>query len=555
MEKMKQDFRVLLAVGFAVLATARGVLSEELWPLAQSNLLVHRFSTSVKAQEMKALFTRDEAIDKAVAWCRQNGITRIYLETFRFGDLVERPLLEKVRDRFRRGGIETDGLVTPTMIGKKSTGWNVVCCFTDLPTQERTREIFEYTASLFDTVLIDDFWFTDCTCAACSAAMAARTVSIGARTYPVENADWSHYRRELMCRLAEENVVRACKGVNPKARVFVKFPCWYDGYQEQGYDVPRLSELFDGTWVGTETRDYAGAWGGTPQTAAFFIARWVASFGAGKCGGAWYDPLETTPATYLEQARLTVLGGARESLLHSYGYLSMTSGEAASLDDGTKRLNLKGVGGLGSPHGPEDIECLRGHLPEMFAVAREVKTRGLTGVAAFKPANCPPQGENGIFGFAAMLGLPLKPCHTFPTNAPAAFFAAYLRSFPHADKLINDYIATGRPTLMTDALAHELKGKIDTGRPNVVVLPVKGNPKALLKVPQAELDALRAPFVKALGHHTFHAPNQVGLFLFEDGSWVAMNFNDRPAVVELDGVTHEIKARQWRYHWSGSRNR
>lgn len=125
----------VLAITLTEYAASAADGQPELWTLAQDNLSVHRFSTSVKAQEMKTLFRDDEAVDKAVRWCQQHGITRIYLETFRFGYLVERPLLEKVRHRFRDGGIETCGLVTPTMIGKASTGWNVVCCYSDIPTQ------------------------------------------------------------------------------------------------------------------------------------------------------------------------------------------------------------------------------------------------------------------------------------------------------------------------------------------------------------------------------------------------------------------------------------
>lgn len=265
--------------------------------LAQANRSVHRFSTSVKAQEMKSLFRNDETLDRAVAWCQQHGVTRIYLETFRFGYLVERPLLERVRDRFRQGGIETRGLVTPTMIGKPSTGWNVACCYSDLRTQQRVREIFEYTASFFDTILIDDFWSTDCACEVCSTGIKARKVTIGTRCYPVAKADWPHYRGELLCRLAEENVLQ---------------------------------------------------------------------------------------------------------------------------------------------------------------VSKAVKARKLAGIAAFKPAHGDPHGEAAIFSFLGMLGLPLNPCHTFPDSAPAACFASYLRSVPDAARQINAYIATGRPTLITDGLAQAL---------------------------------------------------------------------------------------------------
>ena len=69
-------------------------------------------------------------------------------------------------------------------------------------------------------------------------------------------------------------------------------------------------------WVGTETRDYTDKqWGGTPQYEAYFIMRWLGGIGGTKCGGGWYDPYGTTEQTYVEQARQTILGGARESLL------------------------------------------------------------------------------------------------------------------------------------------------------------------------------------------------------------------------------------------------
>ncbi len=283
--------------------------------------------------------------------------------------------------------------------------------------------------------------------------MTAQTVTIGEQVCPTQKADWSHYRRELMSRLAETNVMKASKAVNSKVRVIVEFPCWYDRFQDRGYDVPRMSEPIDATWVGTEPRDYEGSWGGTPQMAAFFVARWVAPVGAAKCEGAWFDPLETTPPTYLEQARLTVLGGSPESLLHSCGYLTITPDNAAQLDDNVKRLNLKGIGDLGSPHGPQDIDMLRRHLVELFAVAKQVKTRKLTGIAAFKPTNSRPNGEDAVFSFVGMLGFPLNPCHTFPNDAPAAMFTSYLRSLPDAINQINAYISTGGPTLITDGLA------------------------------------------------------------------------------------------------------
>ena len=80
------------------------------------------------------------------------------------------------------------------------------------------------------------------------------------------------------------------------------------------------------------------------------------------------------------------------------------------------------------------------------------------------------------------------------------------------------------------------------------ILPVKGDPKSLLKLPQAELDAIRAPLLRPFGR-TFQAPNRVALYLFADGSWVIENFNDEPATVKLDDASRTVPAREWLLHW------
>ena len=128
--------------------------------------------------------------------------------------------------------------------------------------------------------------------------------------------------------------------------------------------------------------------------------RWLGGIGGPKCGGGWYDPYGTTERTYLEQARQTVLAGAHESLLFCYGAL------------------LKGTG-------PKNIEALRRNIPELLAVAGEVRRRKIVGVAAYKPANSHPEKESRVFDFVGMLGMPLVPCHEFPADAPAAFFSVH----------------------------------------------------------------------------------------------------------------------------------
>ena len=80
-------------------------------------------------------------------------------------------------------------------------------------------------------------------------------------------------------------------------------------------------------------------------------------------------------------------------------------------------------------------------------------------------------------------------------------------------------------------------------------MPVKSDPKSLLELPQADLDAIRQPLLKPFDR-TFKAPNRVALYLFDDGSWVVENFRDQPAIVQLDDVGMEVTARGWRYDWN-----
>ncbi len=373
-------------------AAASSPAAADLWQLARQQSEVHRFSTLLTAQDVRGRLANETGLAAAIDWCKRTAVTQVYIECFRDGYQADRTTLSNAMARFRAEGFGVSGCVTPTQVGKRSTGWNVISCYTDPATQERVKAIFEFAASLSDEIMIDDFWFTDCTCTACDAARQARTVTIGGRTYPVRGDTWEDYRCELMVQLSRDCVINVAKRVNPQARLIIKYPQWYDRFHERGYEVLRQTRDFDRTWVGTETRDYRDPrWGGTVQYEAYFIMRWLGNLGGAKCGGGWFDPYGTTERTYIEQARQTVLGGARESLLFCYGSLQ---GET----------------------GPRNVEALRAEIPDLFAVAREVQRRPVVGVAAYKPANSHPENEARVFDFVGMLGVPLVPCHEFPTR-------------------------------------------------------------------------------------------------------------------------------------------
>ena len=519
----------IVAVMASVLVCGGPAVAEDqkaagLWDLAKAKQGIHRFSTLFTAQQVRDELSTESGIDAAIDWCRKTAVTKVYIEVFRGGYQAERESLRHAKQRFQAAGFEVSGCVTTTSIGKRSGGWGGICCYTDPATQERLQAIFEYAAGLFDETMIDDFWFTDCKCPQCDAARKAKTVTVGQRTYPVAGDTWEDYRCELMVRVSQDRLLVAARRANPKARLIIKYPQWYDQFHERGYEVLRETADFDRTWVGTETRDYRDKrWGGTPQYEAYFIMRWLGEIGGPKCGGGWYDPYGTTEHTYLEQARQTVLGGARESLLFCYGSLLKDSG-------------------------PKNVEMLRQNIPELLAVAEEVGRRQAVGVAAYKPADSHPEKEPRVFDFVGMLGVPLVPCHEFPAGAPAAFFSVHSLKDADLPARLAKFIASGKSVLLTDGLKEKLTGKVDVSAANVQVLAVGGEPKRLMDLPQKELDDLRAPLLRPLGH-TLRAPNRVAFYPFADGSWVIENFNDTPVTVDLDGHSWEVAARSWTMQW------
>ena len=474
---------------------------------------------------MRDSLGNDEGRQRAIAWCKQTGITKVYVECFRDGYRAERAVLQQAMNDLRTAGFEVSGCVTTTKVGKPSTGWkNAASCYTDKATQTNLQAIFEYAASLADEIMIDDFWFTDCECPECNAARRAKIVTVGDQAYPVAGEAWEDYRCELMVRLSRDCILGPAKRVNPQARLIIKYPQWYDSFQLRGYEVTRETADFDRIWVGTETRDYKNPqWGGTPQFEGCFIMRWLGGIGGSKCGGGWFDSLGTTEPTYIEQARQTILGGARESMLFSYGTVQQGPG-------------------------PKDIEALRSNLPELLAAAKEVAARQIVGVAAYKPPGSHPESEARVFDFVGMLGFPLAPCHEFPATAPAAFFSIHALKDPQFVPHLRKFVGAGKPALITDGLARALGNEPSLTAPSVRILPVKGDPKLLLQLDPGQVEDLQSFLLRPF-QIRFRAPAKVALYLFSDRSWVAENFSNEPSTVEWDGLSTTIPARGWRQEW------
>lgn len=489
-----ERWKYFVTRGLLVLMVGVTCQAQPLWDLATQKKELLRISTLFTAQNVRDHLSSEEGLVQAVQWCRQTGVTHVFIETFRDNYTAERDVLEHARDRFRTEGFEVSGCVTPTRVGKSSRGWDGISCYTAQITQDHLQRIFENTASLFDEIMIDDFLFTDCQCDECKNAKGAQS--------------WADYRCELMVRMSREKILGPARAVNPRVKIIIKYPQWYDDFHNRGYEVSRETACYDLIWVGTETRDYDNKrWGGKVQYEAYYIMRWLGGIGGGKTGGGWFDPYGTTENTYVEQARQTVLADAKEMLLFCYGSLLRDTG-------------------------PANVEKLRQELPGLFQLAALVRGKSIKGVAAPKPPNSDAYDEQYVFDFVGMLGLPLVPTAAINTDAEATFLSVHALKDPGLPSKLQGMLAAGKPMLMTDGLTDRLPG-VDLKRDNLTILKVSGNPRGLLELTREQLkpirDKLLAPFAMK-----FDAPNKVALYLIGDGGLIVENFNEEPVDVFVE---------------------
>ena len=384
--------------------------------LAPRPLAAVEWSTLFTAQDVHDRLSAESGRREALEFCRKMGITKVYIESFRDGYQVEEGTLKSARDFFRQAGLKVSGCVTTTGIGKHSTGWDVAVCYTHRPNQERLAAVFRFTAALFDEIMIDDFFFTECECSECAAAKGALS--------------WRQYREKLMLEMSRECVLGPARAVNPQVKIILKFPQWYDHFQDRGYIPDQEAALYDRIWVGTELRDPSSdEWGHTQQYRGYFLYRWLTDVGGAKTGGGWFDPYGTTATLYLDQPLTTILAGAPEVFLFHYGELN-------------------------SPQFRAQAEALAERRLSYESLARFVANWG--GLAAYKPVSSEPGDEEYIFDALGMLGIPLAPTAHFPEAARAALFTVHALEDAQFVPKLTRWLAAGGTAFMSQGLALRL---------------------------------------------------------------------------------------------------
>ena len=322
---------------------------------------------------------------------RNVKVGKVYLETFRGGVKIDKEQMIRVIEYFKSKGIATSGGITPVDAGKENLGFQSLC-YTSPTAIDTLKDVVSLTAELFDEVILDDFYFTNCRCESCIAAKGKRS--------------WSEFRLELMNEISKI-IMETARKVNPKVKVIIKFPNWYEHYQETGYNLADEPNIFDYIYTGTETRNPAYSQQHLPKYLSYFVMRYLENVAKDRNLGGWFDPYECSYnlTSYLEQGYLTLFAKAKEvtlfniwSLCNDKSYTTFPAAIGQSFEDVDSYY-----GKLGNP----------------------------TGTNSYLPYHS--HGEDYLHNYLGMCGIPLEPYPEYPAAASRIFLT---QSAAHDDIII-----------------------------------------------------------------------------------------------------------------------
>ena len=341
-------------------------------------------------------------------------IDKIYLETYR-DEFADRKKIQMVKRVMKEYNIEVSGgitTVTPDLnkTDKKRQRLFNTFCYCNEPMRERLKEVSEYTASLFDEFIIDDFFFTQCMCEDCIREKGERS--------------WEEFRLAKMLEVSENLIIKPAKKVNPKVHIIIKYPNWRESFAETGYNPGQQRLIFDSIYTGTETRHGAQTDQHLPRYLSYSLMRYFESVLPGKNGGGWFDPFDCDRIdTYLEQAYLTAFAKPKEIMMFCWPAIAQNK-RATPLGLMYDRLDTI-LTSLGNP----------------------------VGLKTYIPFNS--QGDDHIEDFLGMAGIPMEPVCEFPEKSGAAknsvlVTAASLKDSDIVSKLIS-FVKEGGHAIATSS--------------------------------------------------------------------------------------------------------
>jgi hypothetical protein len=393
-----------MLLAFTLLSGAASAVGQDMGSVKRTGWPHLKYAIYFTWGDIEQLLADPAQFEKTMDYFVPVKAERVYLEGNSRGD-VDVALMKRLVEKFHAMGIKVSGSMVPVGMRGPLTYNNP----DDMASLEKRMRAL---AQVFDNIILDDWLFTTST----------DEKSVAERG----NQSWADYRTKLILDQSRKYIIAPAKQVNPKVEITIKYPNWYEGHRDNGYDVFNETNQFDKMAVGIETRNRMVHDQHIPIYSGYVFQKWWASVDPGKWSGSWLDNygMKGDSNDYTAQVWQAVLAQTPEIILWCAGQLYPT-GPSSDVYPHFREMLLEFDNVAGKLNGP----------------AR--------GVPIYLPYGS--TGEYNIFGYLGMAGIPLTPVSQFPTESQNAIFTLHSCS----DN------STGRDTLLAQEILGRLRGGKD----------------------------------------------------------------------------------------------
>ena len=507
---------------------------------------------------------------------------KVYIEAYRDRVFATDAELATVKREFEAKGIQTAGGVT-LAAGGWPGGQFGTFDYENPADRAECERAARLAARHFDEVILDDFFFY--------------TMKTDADIAAKGNRSWTQYRLDTMRAAARNLVIAPAKQENPRVRMIVKYPNWYEHFHGLGYDLADEAHMFDAIYTGTETRDPEITDQLLQQYESYEIIRYFSNIRPAANGGGWVDTYSIRSIDrYAEQLWDTLFAKAPQIMLFEWSAMASDRPAVAGTRPWAKQKTsfqwpIAGGNGWASAAN-EAFERADAALGELG---------NPVGIASYRPPHA--TGEDFLHNYIGNLGVPIEIFPQYPAQAHTILLTQAAASDPQIIAKIDASLRAGANIIVTSGFLEAMQDKgfqqlaewrttghtiaIDryfdgfgagngtelkeTGKTKPVLFPevrfytndswgiirgvaaAKGFPIVLMNhyskgtlylwtMPEnfGDLYSLPRPMVTRIKDYLFaeapvriDAPDHVALFTYDNGAFIVENYRDFEATVRI----------------------
>jgi hypothetical protein len=366
----------------------------------------------------------------------QLAFDKVYIEAYRDRQMATDAELEAVKREFQAKGIQTSGGVTLAAGG--SGGQFGTFDYENPADRAECERAVRLIARHFDEVILDDFFFYT---SKSDADIAAKG-----------NRSWTDYRVDRMREASRNLVLAPAKQENPRVRVIIKYPNWYEHFHGLGYDLAEQPKLFDGIYTGTETRDPIITDQLLQQYESYEIYRYLSNVRPGANLGVWADTYDTRSIDrYAEQLWDGLFAKAPEQMLFNWSPMAEAKPATAGTRPWAKQAtSFRWPAGAGGWAGAAN-EALHVVDSALGELGKPV------GVASYRPPHA--TGEDFLHNYIGNLGVPVELYPEYPAAAHTVLLTQAAAADPRIIARIDASLRGGANVIVTSGFLEAMQGR------------------------------------------------------------------------------------------------